>query len=114
MTDCIFCKIVAGEIPSGKVYEDEKVLAFDDINPEAPVHVIVIPKAHIPTLMDVTPEHQDSLNAVMAAVPKIAQLKGVAERGFRVIINCNREGGQVIFHLHLHILGGQQLRMKMI
>jgi histidine triad (HIT) family protein len=110
MDDCIFCKIIRGEIPSSKVYEDERVLAFDDINPAAPVHVVVIPKQHIPTLMDVQDDSRtEYLHAMMAAVPAIARLKGIAERGFRVMLNCNREGGQVIFHLHLHVLGGKTL-----
>jgi len=112
--DCIFCKIIAGEVPCSKVYEDDKVLAFDDIHPITPVHVVVIPKQHIPTLMDVTPQNQEYLNAMLAAVPKIAQLKGVEQRGFRTVINCNKEGGQVIFHLHMHILGGRKLSDKML
>jgi len=109
MDDCIFCKIIKGEIPSSKVYEDDKVLAFDDIRPVAPVHVVVIPKKHIPTLMDVDANQAEHLHAMMAAVPKIARLKGVDERGFRVMLNCKEEGGQVIFHLHLHVLGGKKL-----
>ncbi len=91
------------------MYEDDKVLAFHDINPAAPVHVIVIPKRHIPTLMDVTAEEAAYLNAMMAAVPKIAKLMDVDQRGFRTIINCNKDGGQIIFHLHLHLLGGKKL-----
>lgn len=109
MDDCIFCKIVKGEIPSSKVYEDDKVLAFDDIKPVAPVHVVVIPKKHIPTLMDVGANNLECLHAMMAAVPRIAKLKGIDERGFRVMLNCKEEGGQVIFHLHLHVLGGKKL-----
>ena len=109
MDDCIFCLIIRGEIPSSKVYEDDMVLAFDDIRPAAPVHVIVIPKLHIPTLMDVQDGQIEYLHAMMAAVPKIARLKSIDERGFRVMLNCNQEGGQVVFHLHLHILGGKKL-----
>lgn len=109
MEDCIFCRIIRGEIPSTRVYEDDLVLAFDDINPAAPVHVVIIPKDHIPTLMDVTSEKEKYLHAMMAAVPKIAVLKGVDKRGFRTIINCNTEGGQVVFHLHMHLLGGKKL-----
>jgi histidine triad (HIT) family protein len=109
MDDCIFCKIVRGELPSSKVYEDDLVLAFDDIKPAAPVHVVVISKEHIPTLMDVKDSQIEYLHAMMAAAPKIARLKGIAERGFRVMLNCNIEGGQVIFHLHLHVLGGKKL-----
>jgi histidine triad (HIT) family protein len=109
MDDCIFCLIIRGEIPSSKVYEDDMVLAFDDIRPAAPVHVVVIPKQHIPTLMDVEDSQIGYLHAMMAAVPKIARLKGIDERGFRIMLNCNPEGGQVVFHLHLHVLGGKKL-----
>ena len=109
MDDCIFCRIIRGDVPSSKVYEDDLVLAFDDIKPAAPVHVVVISKQHIPTLMDVKESQIDYLHAMMAAVPKIAQLKGIDERGFRVMLNCNQAGGQVVFHLHLHVLGGKKL-----
>jgi histidine triad (HIT) family protein len=107
MEDCIFCKIVNGTIPSSKVYEDAEVLAFDDIHPMAPVHVIVIPKKHIPTLLDVTAEN---MNAMVKAAREAARIKGIDKRGFRMVINCNEEGGQVIFHLHMHVLGGKKLK----
>jgi histidine triad (HIT) family protein len=110
MSDCIFCKIVRGEIPCAKVYEDDHVLAFDDINPMAPTHVVIIPKNHIPTLMDVDAANTDIINHLMTAVQKVARIKGVAARGFRVAINCNAEGGQVVFHLHVHVLGGRKLQ----
>ncbi len=113
MEDCIFCKIARGEIPSRKVYENETVLAFEDINPVAPVHVVVIPKRHIPTLMDITPENADIVQAMIAAAQEVARLKDVDKRGFRVVINCNKDGGQVVFHLHLHVLGGKKLRDAM-
>jgi len=109
MSDCIFCKIVRGEIPCRKVYEDEQVLAFDDIHPMAPVHVIVIPKDHIPTLMDIPSERMAIVAAMASVGQQVARLKGVAEKGFRVVFNCNPEGGQVVFHLHMHVLGGRQL-----
>jgi histidine triad (HIT) family protein len=109
MEDCIFCKIAKGEIPSSKVYEDEVVLAFEDINPVAPVHVVVIPKQHIPTFMDVTPENMDSMQAMVVAAQEVARLKGVDKKGFRIVLNCNKDGGQVVFHLHLHVLGGRKL-----
>lgn len=108
--DCIFCKIVNGEIPSKKVYENDRVLAFDDINPMAPVHVIIIPKQHIPTLMDVTPDNMDIMGDIISAVREVSKIKGVDQKGFRTVINCNEEGGQVIFHLHLHLLGGARLK----
>jgi histidine triad (HIT) family protein len=101
--------IIRGDIPSSKVYEDDMVLAFDDIKPAAPVHVVVIPKQHIPTLMDVKDSQTEYLHAMMAAIPKIARLKDIDESGFRIMLNCKHEGGQVVFHLHLHILGGKKL-----
>jgi histidine triad (HIT) family protein len=107
MEDCLFCKIVNGTIPSSKVYEDAEVVAFDDIHPMAPVHVIVIPKKHIPTLLDVTAEH---MNAMVAAAREVARIKAIDKRGFRTVINCNEEAGQVIFHLHMHVLGGKKLK----
>ncbi len=110
MEECIFCKIVRGEIPASRVYEDEHVLAFDDINPAAPVHVVVIPKRHIATFMDIDEGYTDDLQAMMEAARKIAKLKKVDEKGFRLVINCNEEGGQVVFHLHMHLLGGRKLR----
>jgi histidine triad (HIT) family protein len=110
MSDCIFCKIVRGEIPCAKVYEDDKVLAFDDIHPMAPVHVVIIPKNHIPTLMDVDTGKMDILNNLIAAAQKVAQIKGIETSGFRTAINCNAEGGQVVFHLHVHVLGGRKLQ----
>jgi histidine triad (HIT) family protein len=113
MEDCVFCKIVAVIIPCSKVYEDEKVLAFDDIQPMAPVHVIIIPKEHIPTLMDIGPEKKGIIADLNVAAQKIAQIKKVAARGFRTVINCNVEGGQVVFHLHMHLLGGKKLQDRL-
>jgi histidine triad (HIT) family protein len=110
MSDCIFCKIVKGEIPCTKVYEDDNVLAFDDIHPMAPTHVVIIPKKHIPTLMDIDTKNMDVMNNLITAVQKVARVKGIAERGFRTAINCNVEGGQVVFHLHVHVLGGRKLQ----
>jgi histidine triad (HIT) family protein len=110
MPDCIFCKIVRGEIPCTKVYEDDKVLAFDDIHPMAPVHVIIIPKQHISTLMDIDAKNIDIVNNLIAAAQKVSQIKGITAKGFRTVINCNAEGGQVVFHLHMHVLGGRKLQ----
>jgi len=106
MEECIFCKIVRGEIPAAIVYESPDALAFDDVNPMAPVHVVVVPKVHVATLMDVTGGMMDGL---MAAVREVAKIKGIAAKGFRTVINCNKEGGQVVFHLHIHVLGGRTL-----
>lgn len=113
MKDCIFCGIIKGDIPSSKVYEDDKVLAFHDISPAAPVHVIVVPKRHIPTLMDVAAADMEDLNAMMIAAQQIARIKGIEQRGFRTVINCNTDGGQIVFHLHMHILGGKKLEEKL-
>jgi len=113
MADCIFCKIVKGEIPCTKVYEDAAVLAFEDIHPMAPVHVILIPKEHVATLMDADATQSDIFSRLMAASQKVAKIKNVADRGFRTVINCNAEGGQVVFHLHMHLLGGRKLDDQM-
>jgi len=110
MEDCIFCKIANGTIPSSKVYENSEVVAFDDIHPMAPVHVIIIPKKHIPTLLDVTTANIRDVSSMVAAAQEVARIKGIDKRGFRAVINCNEEGGQVIFHLHMHILGGKKLK----
>jgi histidine triad (HIT) family protein len=110
MEDCIFCKIARGEIPSTVVYESDGALAFEDIHPMAPVHVVVIPKKHIATLMDVTGDEMDTMGSITSAVQEVAKIKGIDEKGFRMVINCNEEGGQLVFHLHVHVLGGKRLR----
>jgi histidine triad (HIT) family protein len=110
MEDCIFCKIAAGLVPCRKVYENDLVLAFEDIHPMAPVHVVIIPREHIPTLMDVGEERVADLRALMKAAREVARIKKIDRSGFRVVINCNEEGGQVVFHLHMHLLGGKKLR----
>jgi histidine triad (HIT) family protein len=110
MKDCIFCKIVEGTIPCSKVYENENVLAFDDIHPMAPVHVVVIPKTHIPTLLELETESGNVRGDLVRAIHEVVKVKGIAQNGFRVVINCNEEGGQVIFHLHAHVLGGKRLK----
>lgn len=112
MDNCIFCKIAKGEIPSNKVYEDDKVLAFYDLNPAAKVHVLVIPKAHIANVMDITEENSDVVAHIFEVIAKLAKELGM-ERGFRVVSNCNEFGGQSVFHLHFHLMGGEQLDAKM-
>lgn len=107
--DCIFCKIVEGSIPSKKVLETDTVLAFHDIQPAAPVHVLLIPKKHIATMNDVTPEDAHLLGDIALAAQQVAEQLGIKERGYRLINNCNAEGGQVVYHLHVHLLGGQRL-----
>ncbi len=106
MEDCIFCKIVRGEIPANIIYESENVLAFDDVNPIAPVHVVAVPKIHVATLMDVP---DGMMEDMIKAVQEVARIKGIDKTGFRTVANCNEDGGQVIFHLHVHILGGRKL-----
>lgn len=107
MADCIFCKIVDGSIPAKKVYEDDDVLAFEDINPVAPVHVLLIPKLHIASLAEVEQQHQDLLGKMMLLVPQIAKEQGCTD-GFRTIINTGHIGGQEVFHIHIHIIGSQE------
>ena len=113
MAECIFCKIAKGEIPCTKVYEDDAVLAFEDIHPMAPVHVVLIPKQHVATLMDVDTAKSDIFTRLGAAAKEVARIKNIAERGFRTVVNCNEEGGQVVFHLHMHLLGGRKLEDQM-
>jgi len=109
MTDCLFCKMVNGEIKPDTVYEDDDVLAFRDINPQAPVHVLVVPKTHIATLNDLDPAHAPLIGKLYLAAQKIANDEGVAERGYRTLINCNAEAGQSVFHIHLHLLAGRAM-----
>ena len=103
--DCIFCKIVAGTIPAKKVHEDEELLVFHDIHPWAPVHVLVVPKAHITSLADVSAEHEAMLGRLLGLAPRLMRQLGV-ENGFRTVINTGRDGGQEVQHLHMHVLGG--------
>lgn len=103
--NCIFCRIVRGEIPSRKVYEDEGVLAFQDIRPLAPVHFLLIPKEHIASMMDVAERHQQTLGRLMVLAPRLAREQGATD-GFRVIVNTGRVGGQEVDHIHLHVIGG--------
>ena len=109
---CLFCKIVAGEIPSSKVYEDDTILAFRDINPQAPVHVLVIPKTHIPSLDGVTAENSAVVAHIFEAIPSIAQSLGL-ENGYRLISNCGPDACQTVPHLHFHILGGRAMTETM-
>jgi histidine triad (HIT) family protein len=112
MTDCLFCKIIDGIIPSDKVYEDELVYAFKDINPQAPVHILVIPKQHISNLLEINNENSDVVSRIFEVIAKIAKEYNL-EKGFRVVSNCNEYAGQTVFHLHFHILGGDKLSLQM-
>ena len=112
MENCLFCKIVAGIIPSTKVYEDETVLAFRDIAPMAPTHVLVIPKVHIPSVDGVTAENSAVVAHIFEVIPQIAKAEGL-ENGYRVVSNCGAHAGQTVPHLHFHILGGRELTLEM-
>lgn len=109
MTDCLFCKMVAGEIQPDVVYEDGEILAFRDVNPQAPVHILVIPKRHIATTNDLEPEDAALVGNMVLAAKQIAVQEGVDARGYRTLLNCNREAGQSVFHIHLHLLGGRAM-----
>jgi histidine triad (HIT) family protein len=104
---CLFCKIVEKKIPSKIVYEDERALAFEDINPQAPVHILVIPKKHISTSLEIKSDDNELVGYMFQVANKIAKEKNISERGFRLVMNCNRESGQTVFHIHLHLLGGR-------
>ena len=106
---CLFCRIAAGEIPASKVFEDADVLAFNDINPQAPLHVLVIPKRHIATTSDLTEADEALVGKMVRAAAALAAQKGYAERGYRTVFNCNAEAGQTVFHIHLHLLAGRNL-----
>ena len=110
--DCIFCKIIAGEIPSAKVYEDESVYAFRDIQPQAPVHVLVVPKKHVASADEINGENADLVAKIFAAIPAIAKAEGLTS-GYRVITNCGEDGCQSVKHLHFHVLGGKKLSERM-
>lgn len=109
MSDCIFCKIINGQIPAKKLYEDESFIAFHDINPRAKVHVLVIPKKHIPTLMDVQEEDLTLMSGIIKVIQTIARELNVDDTGFRLVNNCKEDGGQEVLHLHYHLLGGEKL-----
>ena len=110
MSDCIFCKIAAGEIPADKVHEDDQLLAFKDIDPQAPTHILIIPKRHIPTLNDLTEADAPLVGQLYLAATQLARDLGIADSGYRTLINCNKEGGQDVFHIHLHLLGGRRMK----
>lgn len=112
MSDCLFCKIIAGDIPSTKVYEDETVYAFRDIAPQAPTHILVVPKAHIDSCGCITPENSAVVAHIFEVIPQIARAEGL-EKGFRVVSNCGEDGCQSVLHLHFHILGGKKLSETM-
>ena len=110
--DCLFCKIIAGDIPSTKVYEDDLCYAFRDIAPQAPTHILVIPKTHLGSMNDVTAENSSVVAHIFEVIPQIAAAEGLTN-GYRVVSNCGKDAGQTVFHLHFHILGGKELALEM-
>ncbi len=108
--NCLFCKMARGEIAPKKVYEDDRALAFHDIDPQAPVHVLLIPKDHIATANDIDTAHSGAVAHLLSVIPGIARSLGVADSGYRLVINCNHDGQQAVFHLHVHLLGGRAMR----
>jgi histidine triad (HIT) family protein len=106
-TECLFCKMVSGQIKPDTVYEDDAVLAFKDINPQAPVHILVIPKKHTATLNELTPDDAGLVGKIFMTAARIAKDSGIAESGYRTVLNCNADAGQSVFHVHLHLLGGR-------
>ena len=109
MSDCLFCKILDGDIPCDRVYENDQVIAFRDVNPQAPTHILVIPHKHIPTVNDLTAEDKNIVAEMMLAAQAIAKQEGIEESGYRLVMNCNEGAGQTVFHIHLHILGGRRM-----
>lgn len=107
--DCLFCKIIAGEIPADIIFESEAAIAFRDINPQAPTHVLIIPRQHVATINDIESEHESLVGGLFSAAKAIAEDEGLSEDGYRVVMNCNEAAGQTVFHLHLHLLGGRRL-----
>ncbi|HKI73614.1 MAG TPA: histidine triad nucleotide-binding protein [Pseudomonadales bacterium] len=107
--DCLFCKIANNQIPADVVYEDDEVIAINDISPQAPVHLLVLPKRHISTLNDLSTEDRLLCGSLPLTAQKLAAERGIAESGYRLVMNCNAEGGQTVFHIHMHLLGGRQL-----
>jgi histidine triad (HIT) family protein len=113
MSDCLFCKILAGEIPSEKVFEDGQVTAFRDINPVAPTHILIIPNKHIASINEITSDDERLIGQLFTTAKILAEQEGIDESGYRLIINVGPDGGQVVYHLHLHLIGGQKMRHPM-
>ena len=110
MADCLFCKIAAGEIPAKLVYQDEETVAFRDINPQAPTHILIIPRRHIETINDLGAADASLVGKLMLVAKKLAADEGIAQSGYRAVFNCNRDAGQAVFHIHLHLLGGREMQ----
>lgn len=112
--ECIFCKIIDREIPSTIVYEDDEIIAFEDIDPVAPVHVLIVPKDHIEAVTDLNEENSKFLSKLYLVANKVAEIKGIKEKGFRVTVNCGEDGGQVVKHIHFHLMGGAKLPTRVL
>ena len=110
MKECLFCKIVDKEIPAEIVFENNKLLAFNDIDPQAPIHILIISKEHITTTNDLTSKHKELLGDIVLAAKRLASEYDIAENGYRMVFNCNKNGGQAVYHIHLHLLGGRQMK----
>ena len=109
MSDCIFCKIAAGEIPADKVFEDDLVVGFRDLQPQAPTHIVIIPRKHVETMNDFTEGDSELLSRIMLVCQRIAADEGLSDDGYRVVMNCNKNGGQSVYHVHAHVLGGRRM-----
>ncbi|MGI6698475.1 MAG: histidine triad nucleotide-binding protein [Clostridia bacterium] len=109
MSDCIFCKIASGDIPGDVVYQDDRVIAVNDIDPKAPVHILIMPKKHIPSLNEIDDSNKDIMAHILTVAANLAKAKGVAEKGYRIVNNCGVQGGQSVEHIHFHLLGGRSL-----
>ena len=109
MQNCLFCNIIDGQHDTRKVYEDEGLIAINDINPQAPIHTLIIPKKHCETVMEIKEEEQNLMGSVFLAAQKIAKIEGIDKSGFRIVVNCGSGGGQTVFHIHFHLLGGRSL-----
>ena len=110
MSDCLFCKIVSGDIQGDIVHQDDEILAFRDINPQAPTHILIIPKKHIATVNDLAEEDQQLIGKLFSDAKALAKQEGLSERGYRLVMNCNADAGQTVFHIHLHLLGGRTMK----
>ena len=108
-SSCLFCRIIAGGIPASKVYEDDTLVAFNDINPQAPMHVLIVPRVHVATLNDLAASHDAVVGAMVRRAAAIAEERGYATSGYRTVFNCNADAGQAVFHIHLHVLGGRKM-----
>ena len=114
MEDCLFCKIIRGEVPSKKVYEDDEIYAFEDINPAAPIHILFVPKKHIESIAKIEKEDEALIGKIYTVINKIAEEKGVKDKGYRVVTNCGKDAGQTVKHLHFHLLAGTNMGEKLL